>query len=181
MDTNAGDYFPSFLRMNGFDHLVLYGRAADWTLLLLREGRVQPTGHELLRGFCAELTTGGFPLMRALLAKPTLHPQIFATVLVWRADTPGIRTVHEQHDILHQPKFADSPFAPIIRGGAGGVRRRIEEEGCPLDFPVVLARVRTQLSLKRVNEEVRRLAELRFVFPAGQVLRSIMIPDFLLE
>jgi aldehyde:ferredoxin oxidoreductase len=33
MDCNAGDYFPSFLRMNGIDHLVLYGRAASWTLL----------------------------------------------------------------------------------------------------------------------------------------------------
>ena len=36
-----------------------------------------------------------------------------------------------------QPKFEDSPFAPIIRGGADGVRRRIEDPACPLDFPVV--------------------------------------------
>src|SRR5574342_966372 len=28
MDSNAGDYFASFLRLNGIDHLVLYGRAA---------------------------------------------------------------------------------------------------------------------------------------------------------
>ena len=27
LDANAGDYFPSFLRMNGFDHVVLYGKA----------------------------------------------------------------------------------------------------------------------------------------------------------
>ena len=40
MDTNAGDYFPSFLRMNGFDHIVLYGKAASWTLMLIREGVV---------------------------------------------------------------------------------------------------------------------------------------------
>ena len=33
MDSNAGDYFPSFMRMNGIDHLVLYGRAASWLLL----------------------------------------------------------------------------------------------------------------------------------------------------
>ncbi len=30
MDANAGDYFPSFLRMNGFDHIVLYGKAPAW-------------------------------------------------------------------------------------------------------------------------------------------------------
>jgi len=40
LDSNAGDYFPSFLRMNGFDHLVIYGRAAAWTLIVIREGRV---------------------------------------------------------------------------------------------------------------------------------------------
>ena len=41
MDCNAGDYFPSFLRMNGFDHLVLYGRAKAWTLLIIREGTIE--------------------------------------------------------------------------------------------------------------------------------------------
>ncbi len=33
LDANAGDYFPSFLRMNGFDHLVLYGKAPAWTMI----------------------------------------------------------------------------------------------------------------------------------------------------
>src|SRR5262249_16248169 len=38
MDSNAGDYFPSFQKLNGIDHLVLYGKAPGWTLLHL-EGR----------------------------------------------------------------------------------------------------------------------------------------------
>ncbi|MDP3514811.1 MAG: aldehyde ferredoxin oxidoreductase N-terminal domain-containing protein, partial [Sulfuritalea sp.] len=33
LDANAGDYFPSFLRCHGYDHVVLYGRATAWTLL----------------------------------------------------------------------------------------------------------------------------------------------------
>jgi aldehyde:ferredoxin oxidoreductase len=33
MDSNAGDYFPSFMKLNGIDHLVLYGKASKWTLL----------------------------------------------------------------------------------------------------------------------------------------------------
>jgi aldehyde:ferredoxin oxidoreductase len=41
MDCNAGDYFPSFIRMNGIDHIVLYGRAAAWTLLRIRQGDVE--------------------------------------------------------------------------------------------------------------------------------------------
>jgi aldehyde:ferredoxin oxidoreductase len=40
MDCNAGDYFPSFIRMNGIDHLVLYGRSADWTLIRIRDGQI---------------------------------------------------------------------------------------------------------------------------------------------
>jgi len=40
LDANAGDYFPSFMRMNGFDHLVLYGKAPSWTMLMIRDGMV---------------------------------------------------------------------------------------------------------------------------------------------
>ncbi len=41
MDCNAGDYFPSFLRMCGVDHLVLYGRSANWTMLRVRAEGVE--------------------------------------------------------------------------------------------------------------------------------------------
>ena len=41
MDTNAGDHFPSFIRMNGIDHIVLFGKAAGWTLLRVREGQIE--------------------------------------------------------------------------------------------------------------------------------------------
>jgi aldehyde:ferredoxin oxidoreductase len=40
LDANAGDYFPSFLRMNGFDHIVIYGKASSWTMVVIREGVV---------------------------------------------------------------------------------------------------------------------------------------------
>ena len=40
LDSNAGDYFPSFIRMNGIDHIVLYGRAAAWTLLHVKNGDI---------------------------------------------------------------------------------------------------------------------------------------------
>ncbi len=33
LDTNAGDFFPSWVKRHGYDHVVLYGRAAEWTLL----------------------------------------------------------------------------------------------------------------------------------------------------
>ncbi len=33
LDSNAGDYFPAFMKHHGYDHIVLYGKNAQWTLL----------------------------------------------------------------------------------------------------------------------------------------------------
>src|SRR3989454_3569678 len=41
MDSNAGDYFASFLKLNGIDHLVMYGRATQPTLLYVRGGELE--------------------------------------------------------------------------------------------------------------------------------------------
>jgi aldehyde:ferredoxin oxidoreductase len=41
LDSNAGDYFPSFMKLNGVDHLVLYGKARKWTLLHLEDNEVK--------------------------------------------------------------------------------------------------------------------------------------------
>jgi len=106
---------------------------ANW---LLKEAWKAGSSAELGGEFLRFLRGTGYPLDRSTIIMPTLHPQTFATVLVWRADTPGVRVVHEPHDILQQPRFADSPFAPILRG-AGGVRRRLESADARLDYPVV--------------------------------------------
>ena len=87
---------------------------AGW---LLSEAWKLESSDQLMAGFCKFLHEGGFPVDRMTIIIPTLHPQVFATVLVWRADEPEVKIILESHDILHQPKFADSPFAPIIRGG----------------------------------------------------------------
>ncbi|PNU19017.1 aldehyde ferredoxin oxidoreductase [Geothermobacter hydrogeniphilus] len=40
LDSNAGDYFPAFLKRHGYDHLVLYGRNSQWTLLKIDRDQV---------------------------------------------------------------------------------------------------------------------------------------------
>jgi aldehyde:ferredoxin oxidoreductase len=50
MDSNAGDYFPSFIRMNGIDHIVLYGRAAAWTMIRITAGEIEFLDGEPYRG-----------------------------------------------------------------------------------------------------------------------------------
>ena len=71
-------------------------RAFRW---LLREGRMQPSGRELLQGLTRELAEGGFPLMRGFLAMPTLHPQIASVAYRWSRATPEVeaftRMLHE--------------------------------------------------------------------------------------
>ena len=41
MDCNAGDYFPSFMKLGGVDHIVLYGRAERLTMLRIRDRQVE--------------------------------------------------------------------------------------------------------------------------------------------
>src|SRR3972149_7016899 len=33
LDANAGDYFPTYMKDHGYDHLVLFGRSDKWTLI----------------------------------------------------------------------------------------------------------------------------------------------------
>ncbi len=40
LDSNAGDYFPGYLRRHGYDHLVLYGASDAWTLLRISGGDI---------------------------------------------------------------------------------------------------------------------------------------------
>lgn len=126
-----GDEEVPFLEQNADNSHA--NPVAGW---LLREAWKAPAADQLAGGFCHCLLQHGVPIARMTVIIPTLHPQVFATVFVWRSDTREVRTFHEPHDILHQPRFAASPFAPIIRG-AGGVRRRLERTDVKLDFPVV--------------------------------------------
>ena len=41
LDSNAGDFFPTFLKRQGYDHLVLYGRNPEWTLLKIEQDQIK--------------------------------------------------------------------------------------------------------------------------------------------
>jgi len=40
LDANGGDYFPAHAKRHGYDHIVLYGRAPEWTLLTISRDEV---------------------------------------------------------------------------------------------------------------------------------------------
>jgi len=116
-------------------HLAAAAHAPNISGWLLAEAWKIASEEELMDRFCRCLQDAGVPISRMTIIIPALHPQVFANVLVWRHDS-GAKTIHEPYDILHTPRFKDSPFALILRG-AGGVRRRIERPETKLDFPVV--------------------------------------------
>lgn len=40
MDSNAGDFFPSFMKWNDIDHIVIYGQPADWAQIRIENKEV---------------------------------------------------------------------------------------------------------------------------------------------
>ncbi len=40
LDSNCGDAFPTFTKLHGYDHIVLYGQPRDWTLLQISKEQV---------------------------------------------------------------------------------------------------------------------------------------------
>jgi adenylate cyclase len=108
-------------------------RAFRW---LLREGRTQPTGRELLGGLVRELTAAGFPMMRAFMAKPTLHPQIASIAWRWSREKPEAETFTREHDIWQSDQYLRSPMA-LIYAGEPMIRRRLFGPNLRLDFPIL--------------------------------------------
>jgi class 3 adenylate cyclase/uncharacterized protein (DUF427 family) len=129
---DGDDEIPQLARSGQARSSMHANPIAGW---LLDEAWKIDTPERLADAFCRRLRESGVPISRSTVIIPTLHPQVAATVFVWRDDS-GVKVVHEPHDVLHQPRFQASPFAPILRG-AGGVRRRLESAEVKLDFPVV--------------------------------------------
>jgi adenylate cyclase len=108
-------------------------RAFRW---LLRDGRQQPNSGDLLQGLCRELREGGFPLMRAFLAKPTLHPQIASIAYRWARAQPVVEAFTREHDIWQSDQYLRSPMA-LIYAGEPMIRRRLFGPDLRLDFPIL--------------------------------------------
>ncbi len=108
-------------------------RAFRW---LLREGRSQPGLAQLTGGLARELTEGGFPLMRAFIAKPTLHPQIASVAFRWSRQDPKVETFTRERDIWQSDTYLRSPM-PVIIAGERYIRRRLTGPDLKLDFPIL--------------------------------------------
>ena len=93
---------------------------------------------DLLSGFCERLVEAGIPLMRTMIAQPTLHPVVAARGFQWRRNGNGTvqedweRTVAEAGE-----EYMQSPFRHMLETGSTRLRLRLERGNQPLEFPLL--------------------------------------------
>src|SRR5262249_42560479 len=63
---------------------------AGW---LIEQAWKAASAEDLMEQFCRFLHDAGYPLARSTIIIPTLHPQAFAMVLIWREDVPNVQVV----------------------------------------------------------------------------------------
>lgn len=102
---------------------------------LLDEARFYPRTREVIEQLCQRLVAAGIPLTRALVNIRTIHPQIYATSYRWERGGEAL-IFSPGHDVVNDPEYLDSPFK-LIHDGAGGIRRRLEDPGVAMDFPIL--------------------------------------------
>ena len=112
--------------------LVRFDTIRQW---ILQEGRLIPGTAEFLEELGQVLIRSGIPLLRATLHTRTLHPQVLATIWLWRRGERGTQ-LDREHGVEITAAFLESPIR-VIYEGAGAVRRRLEGSEEDLDFPVL--------------------------------------------
>jgi adenylate cyclase len=104
----------------------------DW---ILSDGRLIPGTAEFLEELGQALNRAGIALLRSTLHVRTLHPQLLATMYVWRRGERGSQ-IDREHGIEITAAYLQSPIR-VIYEGAGAVRRRLDGPDEALDFPVL--------------------------------------------
>ncbi|MBX6321260.1 MAG: adenylate/guanylate cyclase domain-containing protein [Rhodospirillaceae bacterium] len=103
---------------------------------LLTEGRQIASLEDLLAGLCQCLLSAGVPIDRVGMHIRTLHPQVAAVRVLWRADGTAPTKTAYGHDVPIGDLFLKSPFF-VVYGTGRSVRRRIEDPDCPRDFTIL--------------------------------------------
>ena len=104
LDSNAGDYFPSFIRMNGIDHLVLFGRNAAWTVIHIHEGELA------FRDARAYLGLDNIDLRQRI-------PEDFGGA--WTRDLAMVNVTRAGENLVLTSAIMAGPKACYARGGPG--------------------------------------------------------------
>jgi adenylate cyclase len=91
---------------------------------------------EVLIGLCHRLLERGLPLYRVAVFVRTLHPNVMGRAFIWHADRDVVDITEADYDFLDSQRYLESPVRAVFNG-AGEIRRRLADPGCPMDFPVL--------------------------------------------
>jgi len=103
----------------------------DW---LLHEGRHLAAPEALVGELCARVRAAGMPIDRVAFFFGTLHPQYFGIALHWNGT--AVRILEASYQMGESQEVRNSP-ARRITEGERVIRRRLERDDCPADFPVL--------------------------------------------
>lgn len=103
----------------------------DW---LLHRGRRLAGREDVVRELCERVRAAGGPIERVAFFFWALHPQYFGVALFWDGREVVVRP--GSHSLKQLPEYLDSPAARIT-AGERVIRRRLEQGGDQLDFPVL--------------------------------------------
>lgn len=107
------------------------GPVIDW---LLHEGRHLAAPETLVGELCARVRAAGMPIDRVAFFFGTLHPQYFGIAMHWNGE--AVRILEASYQMGETEEVRNSP-ARRITEGERVIRRRLERDDCPADFPVL--------------------------------------------
>jgi len=103
----------------------------DW---LMHKGRLMDSPQEVVGEICTRVRDAGMPIDRVGFFFWTLHPQYWGNAMFWDGATVDLRRAGPE--LRQQESYRNSPVARII-DGERVMRRRIERDDCPIDYPVL--------------------------------------------
>jgi len=112
---------------------------SDWSIApvidwLMHKGRLMAAPQEVVGEICTRVRDAGMPIERVGFFFWTLHPQYWGNAMFWDGKSVDLRRAGPE--LRQQETYLNSPVARII-DGERVMRRRIERDDCPIDYPVL--------------------------------------------
>jgi adenylate cyclase len=101
---------------------------------MMHRGRHLAAREEIVGGICERVRAAGLPIDRVAFFLWTLHPQYAGVALFW--DGAKVTMNRGVHGFKQSDAYRNSPAARITEGERV-IRRKLEDPGCALDFPVL--------------------------------------------
>ncbi len=115
---------PTPLKLEGF---------TDW---LVGQGLKGLSISRQLASFCTRVHEAGFPMKRANMGMPTLHPSYAAETYIWRPGLEEAERTQRERSESQLTQFKQGPINYMAEKGELNIRRSLTGNS-PLEFPIL--------------------------------------------